>query len=146
MSLRDLARYFAEWREPVSTTYRGHTVFSSAPPVSGGATLAAQLNVLENFGTPKSPTEDAATAHASDRGVEARAAGAHRRSQPLARRHYCAISKDSARTRWTCLFSPARAAQSRDIDARRCTSALTDSGGTRSEQREESPDEAHRRV
>ena len=48
------ARYFAVEREPVSGTYRGYTIYSSAPPVSGGATLVAQLNQLIELkpGTP----------------------------------------------------------------------------------------------
>ena len=133
MSLRDLARYFAEWREPVSTTYRGHTIFSSAPPVSGGTTLAAQLNTLENFAAPKLPTEDAATAHALIESWKLAPRGRVADPSLWPVDISAAISKDSARTRWTCFFSPGRAAQTRDIDARRCTSALTDSGGTRSQ-------------
>ena len=44
MKLSDMARYFAAERDPVGSTYRGYTFFSSAPPVSGGAELAAKLN------------------------------------------------------------------------------------------------------
>ena len=47
MKPSDLARYFAAERDPVSSTYRGYTLFSSAPPVAGGAELAAKLNSLE---------------------------------------------------------------------------------------------------
>ena len=64
MKLTDLARYFAPEREPVSGTYRGYTLFASAPPVSGGAELAGRLNLLEHFEKPKLYTEDAATMHA----------------------------------------------------------------------------------
>ena len=62
--LTDLSRYFAADREPITTTYRGTTVFSAAPPVSGGTTLVAQLNLLEQFQQPKVYTDDAATLHA----------------------------------------------------------------------------------
>jgi gamma-glutamyltranspeptidase len=65
MRLTDLARYYAPEREPVGTTYHGRAVWSSAPPVSGGATLAAQLNLLEQLApTPAPYAEDAATLHA----------------------------------------------------------------------------------
>src|SRR5437764_10791637 len=47
MKLTDLARYYAAERQPVESSYRGYTLFSSAPPVSGGSELAAQLNLLE---------------------------------------------------------------------------------------------------
>lgn len=45
----DLARYRAVWREPIVFDYRGHTVISMPPPSSGGATLAAILNILEGY-------------------------------------------------------------------------------------------------
>jgi gamma-glutamyltranspeptidase / glutathione hydrolase len=45
----DLARYKAEWREPVRATYRGHTVLSMPPSSSGGVTIAETLNILEGF-------------------------------------------------------------------------------------------------
>src|SRR5690606_20592896 len=64
ITLHDLARYYAAWREPVRGTYRGHTIHSSAPPVSGGSTLVAQLNLLEHQAASSSPADDAATAHA----------------------------------------------------------------------------------
>jgi gamma-glutamyltranspeptidase len=64
MKMSDLARYFAQEREPVSGTYRGYTFYASAPPVSGGAELAGRLNLLEHFEKPKPYTEDAATMHA----------------------------------------------------------------------------------
>ena len=43
--MSDLQRYYAAEREPVTGSYRGYTIFSSAPPVSGGATLVAQRGV-----------------------------------------------------------------------------------------------------
>jgi gamma-glutamyltranspeptidase/glutathione hydrolase len=45
----DLARYEAKWRDPVSFTYRGHTVISMPPPSSGGATLGEMLKILEGY-------------------------------------------------------------------------------------------------
>jgi gamma-glutamyltranspeptidase len=64
MTARDLARYYAVEREPVMTTYRGHTVYSGAPPVSGGAALAGKLNLLEQWSQAKPYRDDAATLHA----------------------------------------------------------------------------------
>jgi gamma-glutamyltranspeptidase len=64
MQLTDLARYFAAEREAVSGTYRGYTLYTSAPPVAGGAQMVAMLNLLEQFKDPKLYTDDAATLHA----------------------------------------------------------------------------------
>jgi gamma-glutamyltranspeptidase/glutathione hydrolase len=45
----DLASYEAAWREPVSFSYRGHTVLSMPPSSSGGATMAEIANILERW-------------------------------------------------------------------------------------------------
>jgi gamma-glutamyltranspeptidase/glutathione hydrolase len=45
----DLAAYVAVWREPLSFSYRGHTVVSVPPPSSGGATLALIANMLSGY-------------------------------------------------------------------------------------------------
>ncbi len=42
----DLARHTGEWGEPISTTYRGATVYETPPPTQGLAALLA-LNLLE---------------------------------------------------------------------------------------------------
>lgn len=58
ITAQDLATYRPEWREPVTITYRGHTIHSMAPASSGGITLALILNILEQeprlpaFGSP----------------------------------------------------------------------------------------------
>ncbi len=44
----DLAEHTGEWGEPVSTTYRGYTVWETPPPTQGLATLMT-LNLLEGF-------------------------------------------------------------------------------------------------
>ena len=64
MSMEDLARYYAVERTPVQTQYRGHTIYSGPPPVSGGALLTAKLNLLEGYASPASFTDDAPTLHA----------------------------------------------------------------------------------
>jgi gamma-glutamyltranspeptidase / glutathione hydrolase len=49
ISGRDLDRYRAVWRTPVSVTYRGYRIFSMPPPSSGGLTIAQIANILEGF-------------------------------------------------------------------------------------------------
>ncbi|MBI2206350.1 MAG: gamma-glutamyltransferase [Candidatus Rokubacteria bacterium] len=44
----DLAAHTGEWDEPISTTYRGATVYETPPPTQGLAALIA-LNLLEGF-------------------------------------------------------------------------------------------------
>ncbi|HEX7118561.1 MAG TPA: gamma-glutamyltransferase [Longimicrobiales bacterium] len=129
MTLDDMARYFAVWREPVKGTYRGHTIYGSAPPVSGGATLVAQLNLLEHHESPRPPTDDAATAHAmieawklvpSTRGRIADPGLWPVNLEPF-------TSKDTAAARWRC-FDPARALtveRLEEIDDAGCGAAHT---------------------
>ena len=45
----DLTRYAAEWREPIRSTYRGHTLISMPPSSSGGVTVAQAMNILETY-------------------------------------------------------------------------------------------------
>ena len=45
----DLASYEAAWRDPISFTYRGHSVISMPPSSSGGATMAEMANILERY-------------------------------------------------------------------------------------------------
>jgi gamma-glutamyltranspeptidase/glutathione hydrolase len=49
MTHEDLAAYRAAWRDPVSFSYRGHTVISMPPSSSGGATMAEMANILERY-------------------------------------------------------------------------------------------------
>ncbi|HUG51943.1 MAG TPA: gamma-glutamyltransferase [Vicinamibacteria bacterium] len=44
----DLASYEAKWVEPISTTYRGYTVYTQ-PPNSSGIAVLLQLNLFEGF-------------------------------------------------------------------------------------------------
>ncbi|WP_284350672.1 gamma-glutamyltransferase [Roseisolibacter agri] len=48
---QDLAQYKAIWREPLRTTYRGHTVLGMPPVSSGGTTSFAILHMLETRDT-----------------------------------------------------------------------------------------------
>ena len=116
MRASDMARYYAAERDAVSGTYHGYTLYSSAPPVSGGATLVSQLNLLEQQGSTKPYTEDAATLHAMLEswklvpGTRGRIADPG--LWPVKLDAY--LSKDSAKVRWRC-FSPAHALTPNDI-------------------------------
>ncbi len=52
MKLSDLSRYYAAERVPIMSTYRDFTLFTPAPPVSGGVELSAKLNMLELYSNP----------------------------------------------------------------------------------------------
>jgi gamma-glutamyltranspeptidase len=110
IKLTDLARYYAAEREPVSGTYRGHTIYSSAPPVAGGAQLVGTLNLLEQYRDAKPYTDDAGTLHAmlsawllvpSSRNRIADPGLWPVNVEPI-------TNKDTARARWRC-FDPAHA-------------------------------------
>ena len=49
LSLDDLARYRAKWRDPTRVGYRGYDVYSMGPPSSGGSTVGEALNILEQI-------------------------------------------------------------------------------------------------
>jgi gamma-glutamyltranspeptidase/glutathione hydrolase len=112
----DLARYFAAEREPVAGTYRGYTIYSSAPPVSGGATLVAQLNQLERLDAARLYVEDAPTLHAMLESWKLVPSTRGRIADPglWPVRLDAYLSKDSARVRWRC-FDPARALTPDDV-------------------------------
>ncbi|HEU5316053.1 MAG TPA: gamma-glutamyltransferase family protein, partial [Chloroflexota bacterium] len=48
LALEDLAAYRMLWQDPISTTYRGHTVHE-VPPNSSGFILLEELNLVEQF-------------------------------------------------------------------------------------------------
>ena len=110
MRLTDLSRYYAPNRDPVASTYRGYTIYSSAPPVSGGATLAAQLNLLELWKSPRVYTNDAATAHAMIAAWQLTPSTRNRIADPglWPTTVEPFVNKDTARVRWRC-FDPAHA-------------------------------------
>ena len=49
MTLEDLAKYKAKWREPIRFTYDDLTIVSMSPPSSGGICLAQIMNMIEPF-------------------------------------------------------------------------------------------------
>ena len=48
LTAEDFAKYSAEWVEPISTTYRGWTIYE-LPPNGQGIAALAMLNLMENF-------------------------------------------------------------------------------------------------
>jgi gamma-glutamyltranspeptidase len=110
MKMSDLARYFAAERAPVASSYRGYTFFSSAPPVSGGASLAAKMNLLELYPSPKPYTDDAGTLHAMIAAWQLAPPDRNRLGDPgfWPTNTEPFSNKDTARTRWKC-FDPNKA-------------------------------------
>ena len=49
MTHQDLQSYEAAWRDPISFSYREHTIISMPPSSSGGATMAEIANILEGY-------------------------------------------------------------------------------------------------
>lgn len=49
LTLEDLKRYKAVWREPITFQYRDFNITSMAPPSSGGITLAQTMGMLKHF-------------------------------------------------------------------------------------------------
>ncbi len=45
----DLEAYQAIWREPITISYRGNTIYSMPPASSGGVTMGEILNIMEGF-------------------------------------------------------------------------------------------------
>jgi gamma-glutamyltranspeptidase/glutathione hydrolase len=52
MTAEDLAKFSSEWVEPVSTTYRGWTVYE-LPPNGQGLAVLEMLNLMETFPLPE---------------------------------------------------------------------------------------------
>ncbi|MDQ8165293.1 MAG: gamma-glutamyltransferase [Gemmatimonadota bacterium] len=116
MKLTDLSRFFAADREPVRGMYRGYTLWSSAPPVSGGADLVGKFNLLEQFGTMRPYTDDARTLHAALASwtMVPRGQVADPAFWPV--NITSMISKDSAKVRWSC-FRADRVVRATDLRA-----------------------------
>ena len=62
LTREDLAAHTGEWGAPISTTYRGVTVWQTPPPTQGLAALLA-LNLLEGFPVAEHPIHSAEHLH-----------------------------------------------------------------------------------
>ena len=58
LTVDDFARYRAKFRDPIVSTYRGHTIVGFPPPSSGGIHVAQILNTLEHFDLGRLQRED----------------------------------------------------------------------------------------
>lgn len=110
VTLEDLDRYRAVEREPVVARYRGHTVYGSAPPTSGGALLAGKLHLAGLTDPGGTYVENAGSLHAL---VEAWKLAPSTRGRVADPDHWPVSvaafeSPDTARARWAC-FRPDRA-------------------------------------
>ncbi|MEO7363753.1 MAG: gamma-glutamyltransferase, partial [Gemmatimonadaceae bacterium] len=116
MKLSDLARYYAPEREAVSGTYRGYTLWSSAPPVSGGAELVARMNLLEQFPKPVNYTNDVATLNAALSAWFLVPSTRNRVADPglWAVDIEPIVNRDTARVRWGC-FNAEKALRPADV-------------------------------
>ena len=110
MKPSDMARYFAAERDAVPGTYRGYTFYSSAPPVSGGAELAAKMSLLEQYPNPKSYADDAGTLHAMIAAWQLVPSTRNRIADPSLwpTNTEPFTNRDTARIRWRC-FDPNKA-------------------------------------
>lgn len=132
ISSEDMQRYFAAERTPVRGEYRGHAVYSGPPPVTGGATLVAKLNLLELAPPGESLTGDAAKLHAMIEAWKLQPSTAGRIADPdLWPVDITPFeSKDTARVRWRCFD----AAKSSAPGAARACGTSTDSAGEMTEE------------
>ena len=128
MTAADLKEYEPEWVDPISTTYRGWTVYELPPNTQGIAALM-MLNLMERFPLGEYGLDEHQGDARDDRGEEARL----RRHDPLRRRPEVLEGADrgDARARPT----PRRAPSSIDPAKAACTvepskfSGLTDGEG-----------------
>ena len=110
MMLHDLSRYYAPERQPVKGTYREHTIYSSVPAASGGTSLVAKLNLLEQFRQASRYTDDAGTLHAMIEAWKLQPSSRGKIADPGLWPVDVAplLNKDSARVRWERCFDPNR--------------------------------------
>jgi gamma-glutamyltranspeptidase len=110
MKLSDMARYYAAERQAIPGTYRGYTFFSAAPPVSGGAELAAKMSLLEQYPSPKPYSDDAGTLHAMISAWQLVPSTRGRINDPglWPTNVEPFMNKDTAKIRWRC-FDPNKA-------------------------------------
>ena len=98
----DLSRYFAVLREPVVGTYRGHTIYSGAPAVSGGVSLVAKLHHLQYANRIGNYRDEPRALHAMIEAWKLAPSTGGRVADPSLWPvdYEPIINSDSARTRW----------------------------------------------
>jgi gamma-glutamyltranspeptidase / glutathione hydrolase len=63
LSLDDLGKYEAIWRDPISTEYKEYTLIAMPPPSSGGVALAQLLEMVEPYPIAGWGFQDSRTMH-----------------------------------------------------------------------------------
>ena len=63
IAINDLKNYQADFRQPISTNYRGNKVFTAGPPSGGGITLLTALNILSFYDLQKFKSSSVKTYH-----------------------------------------------------------------------------------
>lgn len=111
LTLNDLAEFSSEWVEPISTTYRGWTVYE-IPPNGQGIAALIMLNIMEDFPLAHSAHNSAAALHVM---IEAKKLAYADMLRYVADPHFSSVpvrgmlDKQYARSRAT-LIDPAKAA------------------------------------
>lgn len=108
ITLNDMARYYAVERKPVQTTYRGYTIYSGPPPVSGGVLLTGKLNLLEQVAQPRAYQEDVQMLHSMIEAWKLAPSTNGRIADPglWPVDHTPFINKALAQKRWSSCFKP----------------------------------------
>jgi gamma-glutamyltranspeptidase/glutathione hydrolase len=121
ITLADLSRYEAKWREPLSTTYRGYEILTAPPPSSGGVAIIEMLNMLEGSNLAAAGIGSASALHDQ---IEAQRRAMADRAAYLGDPDFASIPLETlvspkfARERWASV-TPDRASSSRDVGAGR---------------------------
>jgi len=117
MTMLDMARYFAVERPAVVGEYHGHTVYSAAPPVSGGVSLVAKLNLLDNVDGMGLYSEDSASLHALIEAWKLQPSSRGRLADPSLWPVDIGpvIDPEVADRRWAACFDPTRATEPDDL-------------------------------
>ena len=63
ITYEDLKDYKSFFRMPIAINYKGHKVFTAAPPSGGGVTLLTALNILNNINIKKYKSDSTKTYH-----------------------------------------------------------------------------------
>jgi len=63
LTLEDLGKYEAVWRDPITTEYKEYTLIAMPPPSSGGVALAQLLEMIEKYPIADWGFQDTRTIH-----------------------------------------------------------------------------------
>ena len=63
ITYEDLKNYKSFFRMPIAINYKGHKVYTAAPPSGGGITLLTALNILNNINIKKYKSDSTKTYH-----------------------------------------------------------------------------------